>query len=189
MIMEQTKTEHCTTLREFYDESRRQSNLAHGEQYCNYHDAINRYLEQGERYKELGVFQGMSAAAACLNLPGSVELIDKNIMKFNANRHLFKTYCTQHNIGLKVTQISSTNPSSASAADVLLVDSYHQVRHLELELSIHAKHTARFMIFHDTTKPNDKIFWAVSAFAKNSGEWEVVERNEQACGYTVLARI
>lgn len=187
--MQQTETEHCTTLREFYDESRRQSNLAHGKHYCNYHDAISRYLARGERYKELGVFQGMSAAAACLNLPSSVELIDKNITKFNLNRHLFEVYCAENNIELTVIETGSTKPESASAADVLLVDSYHTIKHVELELAIHARHTARFMIFHDTTKPNDNIFRAVSAFANNSGEWEVVERNEQACGYTVLARI
>ena len=186
--MELTKTEHCTTLREFYDESKRQSNLAHGKHYCNYHDAISRYLARGERYKELGIFQGMSAAVACFKLPRSVELIDKNITKFNPNRPLFEAYCTEHKIQLTVIETSSTKPDSASAADVLFVDSYHAVEHVELELAIHAKHTAKFMIFHDTTKPNDKIFRVVSAFAKKNSEWEVVERNEQACGYAVLAR-
>jgi len=186
--MQQTKTAHCTTLREFYNASRLQSNAAHGEHYCNYHDAIVRCMERGDQYKELGVFQGMSAAGACFGYPSRIELIDKSLEKFIPNEALFEAFCADNDIDLVTRQVSSSDPRSASDCDVLLVDSFHQVKHLNAELKIHAPRTRKFMIFHDTTKPNDLLYRALVAFARRN-PWKVVERNELACGYTVLQRV
>lgn len=184
-----TDTAHCSNLLDFYLESRHQLEEAHGKEYCNYHDAIQTYTFPGVRYKELGIFQGTSAAAACLMKPISVDLIDQTMKWFNPNRAHFEKYCSDHNIVLSVIECSSIDPASVSWADVLLVDSRHTVGHVKQELAIHAAYTRRHMIFHDTSKPSDALFVLLHEWTQDHKEWRIIERNELGQGYTVLARI
>ena len=55
---------HVKTLEEFYSEIRRQQEEAHGDDYCEQHDAIKKYMKYCDSYKELGTHQGGTAACA-----------------------------------------------------------------------------------------------------------------------------
>ena len=85
--------EHVTTLKEFYSEIRRQQEEAHGDDYCEQHDVLKKYLGLPEcnTYKELGTHQGGTAACAMLCYPKSVELIDKDQTKYNKFLNSFIT--------------------------------------------------------------------------------------------------
>ncbi len=184
------KVDHCTTLEEFYLEIRTQQELAHGIDYCYHHDAIRKYLEPGFLYKELGTHQGATAAAACLALPRSVELVDISLAKFNYSRSLFEQFCTNNSIVLVTKELDSTHKDSVSYCDILLIDSYHSKEHLQKELKLHSSYVSKYIILHDTSmlhgKPNETLYNVAVSFSPNI--WMVVERSTSNVGYTVLGK-
>ena len=180
---------NCASLEDFYKSIRMQQEKAHGDFYCQHHDMIKKYMVRGDKYKELGVYQGASAAAACLIFPSEVELIDLSLELFNENKHLFIEYCNRNNITLVAKEMSSINTKSQSMADILLIDSYHKAYHLKQELEIHSKFTRKFMIFHDTSIRKGELFIYLKEFVNNESAWRIEERGMIGQGYTVLKRI
>jgi len=187
-----SKVDHCKTLEEFYDEICRQQEEAHGAYYCAQHHAIRKYLRMGcEYYKELGTHQGGTAAAACLEKPVSVELVDLSLEKFSKSRHLFESFCKENNIKLKTREMNSTDQKTTSRSDLLLIDSYHHPSHLIKELKLHSPYVMKFIILHDTSilhgKVNDALYQTAVNFTAGITPWKIIERNTQNVGYTVLA--
>ena len=92
------------------------------------HDAITRLLKDCDSYKELGLAQGTTLAAAILQHPVSVEAIDNDLPRFNACRPLFEKYCKKHKIELTIREMSSLNPTSSITALIyyLLIQSINQ---------------------------------------------------------------
>ena len=187
-----SKVDHCKTLEEFYFEIRKQQTDAHGEHYCNQHDAISKYMKECTSYKELGTHQGGTAAAACLTNPKSVNLIDISMEKYNQSKHLFEKYCTENNIDLVVLEMESTNPKGVSECDLLLIDSRHEPNHLKKELDCHAKKVNKYMIFHDTSiingRQNESLYHVLEDFTGKNTVWKIIERDQRSVGYTVLLK-
>jgi hypothetical protein len=71
---------HVKTLEEFNSEIRRQQEEGHGEDYCQIHDAIVKYMKDCDSYMELGVHQGGTASAAMLTNPEFVQLVDISLL-------------------------------------------------------------------------------------------------------------
>lgn len=182
--------EHCKTLEEFYFEIRRQQEEAHGLHYCAQHDAIKRYLKLCGSYKELGTHQGGTAAAACLENPTSVELVDISLEKYSKSKALFENYCSEHKIKLTTKEISSIDKKSTSRCDLLLIDSYHHPNHLMQELQLHSTYVSKYIILHDTSvlhgKENDALYRAAVTFTSGITPWMIKERDTRNVGYTVL---
>jgi hypothetical protein len=187
-----SKVDHCRTLEEFYSEIRRQQEEAHGKEYCAHHDAIQKLLIRGDRYKELGTHQGATAAAACLAFPDSVELIDINHEKYYACKSLFETYCFVNKINLIVKEVNSIDPASVSRCDLLLIDSVHRPDHLRTELMLHAPYTSKYIVLHDTYilsgRVNPVLHETAVMYTKWVPEWSVIEYYQKNAGYTVLKR-
>ena len=179
---------HCKTLEEFYASIRLQQEAAHGPEYCHQHDAITRLMSECDTYKELGTHQGATAAAACLTNPKRVELVDITMEKYNKSKHLFEEYCAEHGINLVVKETDSTIQSSVSACDLLLVDSYHHPAHLAKELAIHADSVSKYMVFHDTVKPTDRLYQYLVQFTSGISRWDILEHHPANVGFTVLKR-
>jgi len=178
---------HAKTLQQFYEELKRGQEQAHDDKYCKVHQAITYYLSQCETYKELGVKQGTTAAAAVLAHPASVHLIDHKLGEFEPYRHLFEEYCGENNIRFKAEQMSSLTPRSVSQADVLFIDTWHVPNQLKTELAIHHKFTNNYIIMHDTEhKP--ALYDVIVEFIK-SNPWKIIEHNRESVGYTVLERV
>jgi hypothetical protein len=188
-----SKVDHCTTLKEFYSEIRKQQVEAHGEGYCDQHDALQKYLKDCRVYKELGTHQGASAAAACLVNPEQVHLVDIDFTKFRASKSLFDSYCSDNGISLFLYEMSSLDPRCKSASDVLLIDSVHKPIWLMQELILHAPTVRKYIIMHDTHillgKIDPSLYNTALDFATKTKEWEVVEHHPINAGYTVLGRI
>lgn len=186
-----SKVDHCTTLEEFYNEICRQQEEAHGKYYCAQHDAIKKYLKLCNSYKELGTHQGGTAAAACLENPMSVELVDISLEKYSKSKTLFENYCKEHNIKLTTKEISSIDKKSTSRCDLLLIDSYHHPNHLTQELQLHSTYVSKYIILHDTSvlhgKQNDALYRAAELFTSGITPWQIIERDTRNVGYTVLA--
>lgn len=182
----------CANLSEFYVEIRRQQEDAHGKDYCNHHDIIKKLLLSGMSYKELGVHQGATAACAALCMPSSIELIDISFNLFNPSKPLFESFCRQNEISLILREIDSTNSRSVTTnkpINILLVDSLHQSIHLIKELAIHSPMITDYMIFHDTAKPDDRLFKVLESFVQqNTNLWGILEKNTGGYGYVVLKR-
>lgn len=172
----------------FYDNARREQEKAHGDGYCNHHDAVVSLLPEGGTYLELGVHQGTSAAGVLLNSKlKKVVLIDKDMRLFNSQKHLFKQYCSDNNIELDVRQIDSTSVGAEEPCDVLLIDSLHTAGHLRKELARHAGKVCTGIVFHDTThKP--ELWSVIKHFLDDNEEWVLKERFTESVGYTVIIR-
>ena len=61
---------HCHSLQEFYDQACDQFTAKYGEHFVLYWQHIRQLAQHCDSYKELGAFQGVSAAAAMLGNPG-----------------------------------------------------------------------------------------------------------------------
>ena len=180
---------HVKTLEEFYSEIRRQQEEAHGDDYCEQHDAIKKYMKYCDSYKELGTHQGGTAACAMLCKPKIVELVDKDLSKYNKFlRPIAERYCIENNIKLSVKLADSTGFASlGETVDMLLIDSYHRWFHMEKELEMHHHSVRKYMIFHDTNSVAE-LQRGVEYFCHDK-KWEIIERGTTNVGYTVIRKI
>jgi len=186
--MIQSDVSKCKDLKSFYQKIRKDQEEAHGKTYCSHHDAIQKYMSPGDTYKEFGVHQGASAAAACFVNPKKMELVDITFNIFDPNKKHFEDYCLENNIELKLIKMSSIDPKTRSPVDVLMIDSVHKVPHLKEELRLHADNVRKYMIFHDTAKCRS-LFNYLTEFVQNSkGQWGIIEIQDQDVGHTVLGR-
>ena len=85
-----------TNLLEWYEEANTFQCNAHGKTYTAFHNVIKEYLEEGDKYKEFGTMQGVTAACALTKKPSSVELVDINFTRFDPYRPIFKEYCKEN---------------------------------------------------------------------------------------------
>jgi hypothetical protein len=180
---------YVTTLEEFYSEIRRQQEEAHGSDYCQQHDAIQRLLkDECKTYKELGTHQGGTAAAALMMKPSRVELVDISMEKYRKfAKPIFEKYCADNNIELVVKEVDSTSLSSLGPnVDLMLIDSRHVRQHMEAELNMHHRNVMKYIIFHDTSAVPQLYQGIVNFCSRNP--WEVVERGTANVGYTVIKR-
>jgi len=69
------KLDHCKTIEEFYISIRDQQEEAHGNDYCEQHDALMKYAADCVTYAELGTHQGGTLAIVVLLTPLVLELI------------------------------------------------------------------------------------------------------------------
>lgn len=177
------------TLEEFYRQITDLQHIHHSVEYTKHHDCIQRIMEPGFVYKELGTHQGASAAAALLskNKPRHVHLVDHRDDLYEPNSHLFKAYCKENDIGLKFIHADSTSDLATKAeCDVLLIDSLHKKHWLQKELHVHHNKVRRYIVFHDTTaKPE---LWDVIKQLVKQTSWNVVERYTKDVGYTLIER-
>lgn len=187
--------EHVTTLKEFYSEIRRQQEEAHGDDYCEQHDTLKKYLSLPEcnTYKELGTHQGGTAACAMLCYPKSVELIDKDQTKYNKFlKPIAEQFCKENDIELIVKEEDSASPRSLEkSCDILLIDSYHKAFHMKQELDLHGPRTRKYIIAHDTYRSmgrvNQELNECLLYWAKIYS-WKEIERSKNNVGYTVLGK-
>ena len=190
-----SEVSHCKTLEEFYKSIREQQEENYGKHYCDQHDVVQRLMkEEGvNRYKELGVHQGATAANACLLNPKSVELIDITLEKYNKSKHLFEKYCEKNNVELSVKEIDSSSSSSKSQCDLLVIDSLHRPEHLIKELNVHADWTSRYIIVHDTARrfgrPDDALYQTLKQFCNKINPWEISEHHTENVGVTVIKKM
>lgn len=180
---------YVTTLEEFYSEIRRQQEEAHGHDYCQQHDAIQRLLKtECKTYKELGTHQGGTAAAALMMKPERVELIDISMEKYRRfAKPIFEKYCKDNNIELIIKEVSSTSLESlGSKVDLMLIDSRHVRPHMEAELNLHHGNVSKYIVFHDTSAVPELYKGIVNFCARQP--WEIIERGTANVGYTVIKR-
>lgn len=180
---------NITTLPEFTQKIRSIQEEAHGEGYCDIHDGIVKYMENSKSYKELGVNQGGTAAAAIMTNPERVELVDITMARFNEFLGpIAREYCEQNNILLTTLETDSTHKAAVTDSfDVLLIDSYHKPDHLRKELNLHKDYTNKYMIFHDTNVISNGLKLAIFGFT-NENPWKVVEDNQRNNGFMVIER-
>lgn len=183
---------HVSTLEEFNKEIRRQQEAEHGKDYCQIHDAINKYIGSCDSYMELGTHQGGTASAALLNKPSKVILVDIDLSKYRKFLEPIATkFSADNNIYFTTIESDSTSLRTINQVDMLLIDSLHKPQHMEKELAVHGINTRKYIIAHDTSivngRQNDCLFTCLSNYASANG-WKVIERGTTNVGYTVLGR-
>ena len=174
-------------LQEFYDSIRWCHENAHGKDYTAQHDVIKLKASECQTYRELGIMQGATAAAAALAGYEKLHLIDIDIKSFLP----FKSYFSEANINLKLENKSSIsfNTDQLEKVDFLLIDSLHLADHLRKELSIHASRVNKYILFHDTFVKKE-LQRVIDKFVKaNYREWTLVEYYQKNVGYTLIKRI
>ena len=179
--------EGITTLKEFYTSIRSQQENHHGKEYCAHHDAITKYANGCESYKELGTHQGATAAAAVFAGFKKITLVDMDHYKIRPNENIFKTHCMLEKIELDIIESTSLNPKTVSDVDLLLIDSRHTYDHCKKELALHGSSVKKYIVFHDT-KAIPGVKRAVMEFVTKNKEWEVLEHYEENVGYSVIGR-
>lgn len=183
---------HVKSIQEFNDDIRRQQEEAHGEDYCQIHDAIQKYMKECNSYMELGTHMGGTASAALLSNPQTVVLVDIDLSRYRKFlKPLAEDYANEHGISLNVRECDSRSIIATRAVDMLVIDSYHHPKHLEQELGAHGPFVRKYIIAHDTSiingKPNDSLYRVLEMWGNQHG-WEVIERGVTNVGYTVLKR-
>jgi hypothetical protein len=179
--------EGITTLREFYTSIRSQQENYHGKEYCAHHDAITKYANGCESYKELGTHQGATAAAAVFAGFKKITLVDMNHYKIRPNENIFKTHCALEKIELNIIESTSLDSKTVSDVDLLLIDSRHTYNHCKKELALHGSSVKKYIVFHDT-KAIPGVKRAVMEFVTKNKEWEVLEHYEENVVYSVIGR-
>lgn len=180
------------TLQQFNDLIRMRQEEAHGKDYCQIHDAIEKYMSECTSYMELGTNQGGTASVAMLCKPNRVYLVDLDMSKFREYlQPIAVAWCNQHNIELIVKEIDSTSIATINDTDMLVIDSYHHPDHMRKELKVHSPNVHKYIIAHDTNmingRPNDSLYQCLKNFAIDNN-WEIIERGITNVGYTVLRR-
>jgi len=170
-------------LAAFHAEIKRVQQKAHGQHYTDNHEALQKYGAECPIQKELGVSQGGTLAAMMLTNPEKLTGVDYLADRFNPYRQLFEDYATQHGIEFRFMQRDSLDARTATACDLLHIDSRHTVSHLRQELTLHAPGVSKYIICHDTqAKP--ELMTVIRMFAG----WRVIEQNTKNVGFTVMAR-
>jgi len=183
---------HVTSLQQFYDEIIAGQAKAHGTDYHEQHAAIEKYLQPGDTYMELGTHQGSTAARAMLNNPKKVILVDISMEKYNKFlKPIAEQYCSENNIELVVHECSSIDSKCVHKTDILLIDSLHHRNHMQKELNLHGNNVSKYIIVHDTSiinnRNDDSLYHCLIGFADANG-WEEVERGTNNVGYTVIGK-
>jgi hypothetical protein len=176
---------HCTTLKQFYNEACDLFISEYGEHFTLYWEHIRELAQHCDSYKELGAFQGVSAAAAMLGNPDMryIELIDVTFKQLIPHRQVFAEFRGK----LKLIEKSSVDPSlEIIPVDMMLVDSLHDAKHVAQELRIHAASVARYIIFHDATYvPIKKV---IDRFVSKNKEWRYLIYDDRSFGYAVIEK-
>lgn len=180
------------SLQEFYDVIIAGQAEAHGADYHEQHAAIQKYLQPGDVYMELGTHQGSTAARAMLNNPKKVILVDISMEKYNKFlKPIAESYCSENNIELVVHECSSIEAKCTHKTDILLIDSLHQRNHMQKELNLHGGNVSKYIIVHDTSvingRANESLYQCIIEFARTNG-WEEIERSTNNVGHTVIRK-
>tara|TARA_R110000868_G_scaffold886_4_gene6746 strand:+ start:3303 stop:3878 length:576 start_codon:yes stop_codon:yes gene_type:complete len=181
-----------TTLLEFNSEIRKQQEEAHGEDYCDIHDAIRKYMTDCKSYMELGTHQGGTASVAMLCNPSRIYLVDNDMSRYNKFlAPIAKKYCNDNGIELIVNQTDSTGFGAINMTDMLVIDSYHHPAHMTKELAMHGSNVRKYILAHDTSnimgKPDDRLYRCLKTWA-DQNKFEEVERGTTNVGYVVFKR-
>ena len=177
-----------TNMTDWYKEANDFQCVSHGETYTAFHNVIEKYLEEGDRYKELGTMQGVTAARAILQNPASVELVDINFTRYEPYEPMFTKHCRENNIILKKYEMSSDLQECSSEVDFLLIDSKHNAEHLSKELSTHGLTVKKHILAHDTHTIS-ALHKVLVGFCNNNPEWKVVEYYQDNVGYTHISKV
>jgi hypothetical protein len=181
---------HCKTIEEFSLSIRSQQEEAHGVGYCAMHDTINELAKDCKSYKELGVHQGGTLANALLQPTlRYVEGVDISLEKYNTKcKELAEAYAADNKKILKMREVDSTSIDSLGyATDILMIDSYHKAHHMRKELERHGQYVKRYIIAHDTHKPDDQLYWCLMDWGVDNG-FNCLTRNQDNVGFVVMER-
>jgi len=183
---------HVKSLKEFNSEIRRQQEEAHGQHYCDIHDAIKKYMEECESYIELGTHQGGTASTALLCNPKVIQLVDKDMSRYKKFLEpIFASYCKKNDIRFFTLQEDSTSLRSVRRSDMLVIDSLHHPNHMIQELRLHQSQIKKYILAHDTSiingKNDSRLYDCMQNFCLDY-PWKIVERNVDNVGYTVMKR-
>lgn len=183
--------ENAKTLKEFYSQIRTQQEEYHKPHYCAHHDFIQKYMSECDSYKELGLHQGASAAAALLGGAKEVHLIDHTLEKYNWEKHLFEKFAEENDVNLNVYEMSSIDEQCGVPTDMLMIDSWHEWDWTIQELELHAPVTKKYIVLHDTSivagKPSD-IGPGMREWCKHN-DWEVLEEETKNVGSMIVKRV
>ena len=185
-----------TTLEEFYNEIRKQQEEAHGNDYCNMHDAIVKYWKEGNctEYMELGTHQGGTASCA-MQLEGvtQIQLVDIDMSRYRKylSPIAFK-HCAKNNINLILREMDSRSLTSIGRCDMLVIDSVHNPNFMQQELDMHAHNVRKYIIAHDTFmlqgRQNNALHQCLMEFSRKNPRWKILHHEKKGPGYTVLGR-
>ena len=174
-------------LQEFYDSIRLCHENAHGQDYTAQHDVIKLKASECQTYRELGIMQGATAAAAALAGYEKLHLIDISIQPFKPYISLFDSI--KPKVTIEERSSIRYKPNELEKVDFLLIDSLHRDGHLKKELSIHAQRVNKYILFHDTFVKKE-LQGVIDKFVKaNYREWTLVEYYQENVGYTLIKRI
>ena len=173
-------------LQEFYDSIRWCHENAHGKDYTAQHDVIKLKASECQTYRELGIMQGATAAAAALAGYEKLHLIDVSIQPFEPYISLFDSI--KPKVTIEERSSIRYKPNELEKVDFLLIDSLHIPGHLKQELKIHAPRVKKYILFHDTFSKTS-LHKEVLFYIKTKPQWELVEYYEKNVGYTLIKRI
>ena len=173
-------------LEDFYNAIKSCHENAHGSEYTAQHDVIRLKASECKTYRELGIMQGATAAAAVLAGYEKLHLIDISLKPFKP----YMNYFDPIKATVTVEERSSIhyNTNELENVDFLLIDSLHQAGHLRKELAIHAPRVNKYILFHDTFAKKE-LQKEIDKFVKNNyTEWALVEYYQENVGYTLIKR-
>ena len=129
---------------------------------------------------------------ALLCNPKQIQLVDIDMSRYKKFlQPLAEKYVEDNNIDFRVLEESSLSLKSTRRSDMLMIDSLHHPNHMIQELRLHSPLINKYIIAHDTSilhgKKDNRLYDCIQNFCLDY-PWEVVERNTDNVGYTVMKR-
>ena len=93
----------------------------------------------------------------------------------------------QNQIEFKMIQSDSLKYNIDKPTEVLLIDGYHNPKHIAKELDKYSPWTTQTIILHDTTL-FPRLWKSVQNFLSSHQDWKLVYRHTLNAGYTVLGK-
>ena len=186
-IMILANLKEATNIDEYQNSLKQQLQKAHGEQYTDYLDEIYKLTKNSQSYREIGTYQGASTSTAMMNKIPYVETIDLDFVHINPYKHIFETHAQQNQIEFKMIQSDSLKYNIDKPTEVLLIDGYHNPKHIAKELDKYSPWTTQTIILHDTTL-FPRLWKSVQNFLSSHQDWKLVYRHTLNAGYTVLGK-
>lgn len=163
-----------TSLEEFASFGKESIRKQRGENsYSDYLDKLEELAVQCSSYRELGTFQGLSAACVILANPSiKVSLVDIDFSRIKPWLHLFPEMSMHE---------GDSRTAPPEKCDLLFIDSRHNPVFMEAELRQHGPHVKKFVMAHDT---NDikKLRFPLERFAGS----RPIHHDPKSAGYTLI---
>jgi hypothetical protein len=160
---------------------------AHTPDYMLVHYEILKHLVNCASYTEFGVNQGTTLAIPLLAGIKKIRAYDISLSPYNKARAHFEDFANSNKVDYQVFEADALL-CDIEPVDMLYIDTVHRYEHLSKELNTHGDKAQKYIVFHDTFKPDKRMKDAVREFISTRPAWKVITECDKSVGFMAIAK-